>query len=155
MSDDLESLFQTWRSDTAWVPGKKGFTTKLGLNFCLIIYTLQNRDVLGLSLHTSFSMYDKRCRGYQMVSKSCGTLVIEEGLSTQLKSFDRQKSDESLSSLNQKWGKSKENWLEEEKRKNILAHVMEKSRDIWIWLWAQLYSSHTWCQQDSPPLYFL
>lgn len=53
------------------------------------------------------------------------------------------KPGQSLSSLNQKWKKSKENWLEEEKRKNILAHAIEKSRDLCIWLWAQLDSSLT------------
>lgn len=54
------------------------------------LFTHGKIDVLSLSLHTSFSIYDKRCRGYQMVSKLRGTLIIEEELSTQLKSYDQQ-----------------------------------------------------------------
>ena len=53
MTDDSESL-PNLKSiyDTPWVKGKeeKAFTTKLGWSFYVIIYMLQNRDVLGLCI---------------------------------------------------------------------------------------------------------
>ena len=80
MSEDSEPL-PNLRSiyDTPWVTGKekKALTTTLGQSFCLIIYMLQKRDVLGLSAYLP-SVYEGRCRHYRMVSKLCGMLVTEE-----------------------------------------------------------------------------
>ena len=79
MSEDSEPL-PNLRSiyDTPWVTGKekKALTTMLGQSFCLIIYMLKNRDVLGLSAYLP-SVYEGRCRHYRMVSKLCGMLVAE------------------------------------------------------------------------------
>lgn len=74
-----------------------------------------------------------------MVSKLCGTLIIEEELSIQLKSYDQQNQVNHLVLST----KSERNLRKTGLKKNILAHVMDKSRDIWIWLWAQLYCSYT------------
>lgn len=80
MSEDSEPL-PNLRSiyDTPWVTGKekKALTTTLGQSFCLTIYMLQKRDVLGLSAYLP-SVYEGRCRHYRMVSKLCGMLVTEE-----------------------------------------------------------------------------
>ena len=54
----------------------------LGQSFCLIIYMLKNRDVLGLSAYLP-SVYEGRCRHYRMVSKLCGMLVAEERVNYQ------------------------------------------------------------------------